>query len=165
MNNDTIIPQLEGFDKSSFHAKDGIDYSYCSYIPTQDDHKNPLIIWLHGGGEGGTNPVIPLLGGKASVFKDDEFQNVFNGAYVLVPQCPTKWMNSINGKIQHGNLGSAYSEGLFELIQDFVDKHSDIDKDRILIGGVFKWWIYDDGTNLKTSFLFCRSISYMSDIL
>lgn len=135
LNNDTIIPQLEGFDKSSFHAKDGIDYSYCSYIPTQDDHKNPLIIWLHGGGEGGTNPVIPLLGGKASVFKDDEFQNVFNGAYVLVPQCPTKWMNSINGKIQHGNLGSAYSEGLFELIQDFVDKHSDIDKDRILIGG------------------------------
>lgn len=108
--------------------------SYASYTPKKDNHKNPLIIWLHGGGEGGSDATVPISANKAVNFASKEIQSYFDGAYVLTPQAPTKWMEGDNEYgIADGT--SVYTDGLMELIQDYVGSNSDIDTDRIYIGG------------------------------
>lgn len=133
--NDKICPQIEEFNYSTYTAKDSVEYHYADYSPAKDNKKNPLVIWLHGGGEGGVDPQITLLANKASNFASKEFQNEMKGAYVLVPQCPTKWMNDETGQYQYGDKGSVYKEGLFELINNYVEENDDIDRNRIIIGG------------------------------
>ena len=46
-----ICPQIENFNFNKYSATDGQTYSYADYVPATDNKKNPLIIWLHGGGE------------------------------------------------------------------------------------------------------------------
>lgn len=120
---------------------DGLDNDtlyYASYEP-EDDEKHPLVIWLHGAGEGGATPDtrIPLIGNKAGVFGDEEFQDIIGGAYVLAPQTPTVWMNATGTTydLSAENPTSMYTQTLMELIESYVDAHENIDKDRIIIGG------------------------------
>ncbi|MGP4038835.1 prolyl oligopeptidase family serine peptidase [Gracilibacillus sp. D59] len=110
----------------------GMDMSYASYTPEKDKQENPLIIWLHGGGEGGTDPTIPLSANKAVSFASDTIQDHFDGAYVLVPQAPTRWMHGESGGADGTSI---YTEPLMALIEEFVATHNDIDTDRIYIGG------------------------------
>lgn len=109
-----------------------VKLTYADYSPAKDKEKNPLIIWLHGGGEGGTDATIPLSANKAVNLATEEIQSYFDGAYVLVPQTPTRWMDGFTG-IADGT--SIYSEALMALIQDYVSKNPDIDPKRIYIGG------------------------------
>lgn len=111
---------------------DDVTLTYASYAPEKDRHDNPLVIWLHGGGEGGTDPTIPLSANKAVNFASDDMQAYFDGAYVLAPQAPTKWMDGVTG-IADGT--SIYEEALTNLITDYVESNPDIDPDRIYIGG------------------------------
>lgn len=117
------------FGKESYA---NIDLTYASYTPEKDKGKNPLVIWLHGGGEGGTDASIPLAANKAVNFATEEIQGYFEGAYVLAPQAPTRWMDGYTG-VADGT--SIYEEALMELIKDYVAKNPDIDPDRIYIGG------------------------------
>lgn len=88
-----IYPQLEGVDLSGvFSGTDGKSLTYASYAPVNDGEKHPLVVWLHGAGEGGTDVSIPLLGNEVTALYSEEFQSVMGGAYVLTPQTPTFWM-------------------------------------------------------------------------
>ncbi|MFC4321464.1 prolyl oligopeptidase family serine peptidase [Litchfieldia salsa] len=109
-----------------------VTLTYADYAPAKDKDKNPLVIWLHGGGEGGTDPTIPLSANKATNFASDSIQSYFDGAYVLVPQTPTRWMDGVTG-ISDGT--SIYTEALMSLIKDYVANNPDIDPNRIYIGG------------------------------
>jgi predicted peptidase len=112
---------------------DGVTLTYADYAPKKDKGKNPLIIWLHGGGEGGTDATIPLSANKAVNFITDDIQSYFDGAYVLAPQTPTRWMD---GYLTGGADGtSKYEESLMALIKDYVANNPDIDPKRIYIGG------------------------------
>ncbi len=112
---------------------DGITLSYASYSPPNDNKKNPLIIWLHGMGEGGTDPTIPISANKAVSFASPTIQSYFGGAYVLVPQCPTYWMHGPKGEF--GGSNSKYEQSLMDLIKHYVSKNNDIDTSRIYLGG------------------------------
>ncbi|WNS78877.1 PHB depolymerase family esterase [Domibacillus sp. DTU_2020_1001157_1_SI_ALB_TIR_016] len=109
-----------------------ITLSYANYAPEKDKEKNPLIIWLHGGGEGGTDGTIPLSANKAVNFATEDIQDHFDGAYVLAPQAPTYWMDGITGR---ADGTSKYEEALMALIQEQVAANPDIDPSRIYIGG------------------------------
>jgi predicted peptidase len=111
---------------------DDITLNYTDYTPAKDKGKNPLIIWLHGAGEGGTDPTITISGNKAANFSSKEIQSYFDGAYVLAPQTPTFWMDGFTG---FGDGTSKYEDALMSLIKDYVAKNKDIDQDRIYIGG------------------------------
>lgn len=115
--------------KASF---DGVTLTYADYKPAKDNGKNPLIIWLHGMGEGGTDPTIPISGNKAANFASEDIQSYFGGAYVLAPQTPTFWMDGFKG---FGDGTSKYENALLNLIKDYVDHNKDIDPSRIYIGG------------------------------
>ena len=110
----------------------GVEYSIADYKPADDGEKHPLIIWLHGGGEGGTDATIPLAANKSVAFASEEVQEQFGGAYVLVPQCPTYWMEGENGMADGTCI---YEEGLMEMIQDYVANNEGVDANRIYVGG------------------------------
>lgn len=107
---------------------------YASFAPSADDGQNPLIIWLHGAGEGGTDTTIDTLGNKVTTLVGDEIQGIMNGAYVLAPQSPTFWMDDGSGQYTKDGT-SKYTEVLMALIENFVDSHPDIDPNRVYIGG------------------------------
>ncbi|MEH7082028.1 prolyl oligopeptidase family serine peptidase [Neobacillus drentensis] len=111
---------------------DNVSLTYADYSPAKDNHKNPLIIWLHGAGEGGTDPTIPISANKAANFASKDIQSYFDGAYVLAPQTPTFWMDGYTGR---GDGTSKYEDALMSLIKDYVANHKDIDSSRIYIGG------------------------------
>lgn len=113
---------------------DGIQLNYADYTPTvtKREGKNPLIIWLHGAGEGGTDPTIPISANKADTFASPETQAHFGGAYVLVPQTPTFWMQGVNG---FADGTSIYEKSLMDLIYNYVSEYPNIDRNRIYVGG------------------------------
>jgi len=111
---------------------DNVTLTYASYVPAKDNGKIPLIIWLHGMGEGGTDGLLPISANKADNFASKDIQAYFGGAYVLVPQAPTAWMD---GFTSFGDGTSKYEKALMELIKDYVAKNKDIDTNRIYIGG------------------------------
>lgn len=109
--------------------------SYVYYEPqTSGNSVYPLIIWLHGAGEGGHEPAIAATGNKVVNLISPEIQDYFGGAFLLAPQSPTYWMDDGNGEISlSGN--SVYVDALDALITDFVDSHPAVDRDRIYLGG------------------------------
>lgn len=107
--------------------------AYREYCPEFDGGKKPLIIWLHGMGEGGHDNTIQITanrGGTAFVLKDT--QRLFGGAYVVCPQCPTFWM-PLEYKGEY--LDHDYTKEILALIDEVCVFHPDIDEDRIYIGG------------------------------
>ncbi|MDD6675442.1 MAG: prolyl oligopeptidase family serine peptidase [Lactimicrobium massiliense] len=127
------------FDVSKKYTENSITIPYGEWKPAADDHKNPLVIWLHGAGEGVSkykNDVyVDLLGNEVTSLISDEFQQKMNGAYVITPQAQTMWMDGGDGNYQSGDKGSMYEETLFDLIQSYVKSNPDIDPNRIIVGG------------------------------
>lgn len=134
---DALIPQMKQFVTDGvFRGTDGKELTYGYYAPK--GQKLPLVIWLHGAGEGGKDPSIAFLGNKASALLSDEFQQAMGGAaYVLLPQTPTFWLQYDETGDWGNNPGvpSVYTQTLKELIDAFVAEHPQIDTNRILIGG------------------------------
>ena len=138
--NNFIIENYKGdirpiVDKFKFCHKMNkfISIGYASYEPPNDGNKHPLIIWLHGYGEGGSdNPALPIMGNKANMFADESLQKYFGGAYVLAPQAPTYWMHGVKG---YRDGTSTYEESVMGLITSYINEHSNLDSSRVYIGG------------------------------
>lgn len=119
-----IMPIGDDFDLSGkYEYEPGKSLTYAHFKPKNTSGKTPLIIWLHGGGEGGTDPSIALMGNKAFNYASPDIQRYFGGAYVLVPQTPGAWMLDKEGKMQSGNGEDAYNVGLMALIKNYVKTH------------------------------------------
>ncbi|MCD8368857.1 MAG: prolyl oligopeptidase family serine peptidase [Clostridiales bacterium] len=114
----------------------------AAYEPTSlaGGEQNPLVIWVHGQGEGGTDVEIELIGNEVVALARDEIQSYFTagdqtGAYVLAVQCETYWMDEGDGTNGLGSGVSRYTEALMDAIQDYVAKNTDVDPNRIYLGG------------------------------
>ena len=127
VNNENVqIPQLEGYEYSTFTAADGLVIPYGLYTPANadDGKEHALIIWNHGVGERGSDPRIALLGNEVTALNGEEFQKLFEGAYVLVPQTPAN------------TAGKDIVAGKIELTEAMVaDEALAIDADRVIVGG------------------------------
>ncbi|MBQ6589738.1 MAG: prolyl oligopeptidase family serine peptidase [Butyrivibrio sp.] len=133
-----FYPQLLKTDISlEFTGAEGHTIHYASYEPEADGAKHPLVIWLHGAGEGGNDPRLNTLGNEVTALYSDEFQKVMGGAYVLAPQCPTFWMqyDESGNWMDNKGVDSIYLHDLKELIDAYVADHENVDADRIIIGG------------------------------
>ena len=138
-----IVTSTREWGEAKTHTAEGYTLSYKGYEPDrlrEDGVLNPLVIWLHGQGEGGTDPDIAILGNDVTELGNEKIQSHFvkgqqKGAYVLAAQTPTMWMD--NGKGQnHGGVGhSIYTKSLKSLIDKFIEDNGDIDPKRIFVGG------------------------------
>ncbi len=152
--NDRIVPQTESWNKDTYrYTENGKDITLqrASWSPEgakTDGGKNPLIIWLHGMGEGGTDIDIALLGNEVTALTTENETNIqkyfttstCKGAYVLALQTPTMWMDDGDGKNNVDKPGtdkqpSMYTDALYKAITTYVDGNSDIDTNRIYLGG------------------------------
>uniref|UniRef100_UPI0040474E29 carboxylesterase family protein n=1 Tax=Algoriphagus sp. TaxID=1872435 RepID=UPI0040474E29 len=130
-----VRPIVDEFDLSGEFTHEGTTLTYGAFSPKKLTSKAPLIIWLHGGGEGGTDPSIALMGNKAFNYASPEIQTLFGeGAFVLAPQTPTFWMNAGEG-MTRGKVNDIYNAAVFALIEDFVAKNPLVDPTRIYVGG------------------------------
>ena len=133
-----IYPQLEGADLSGTYTGEiGHTLTYGSFKPAEDGKKHPLVIWLHGAGEGGKQNEIAVLGNEVSALYGDEFQEVMGGAYVLTPQTETFWLQYSEDGDWTTNTGkdSIYLKDVKGLIDQYIAENDGIDTNRIYIGG------------------------------
>lgn len=131
--NNRIVPDTE-----MFNFRDSISGDYINPITQKTDtlklhlaayepaqlksgNKKPLIIWLHGQGEGGTDPDIAILGNEAAALARPEIQSYFTsgsnkekGAFVLIVQSPTYWMDEGDGTNGNGSGVSRYTQILMK---------------------------------------------------
>ncbi len=128
---------VDDFSLGSYTYNDAqwgeITIGYVAFKP-EETGKRPLIIWLHGGGEGGTDATIPLSANKSVNLASEEIQEIFGGAYVLVPQAPTRWMDGGDGVSVH-SPGAMYTRSLKSVIDQYVAQNPGIDTNRIYVGG------------------------------
>ena len=115
------------FSKKTYLSRDGIHYDYAEYIPEGDSEV--LFVWLHGLGEGqieGSDPYLPLMGRKGTTMAGHDFQQTVGGARILVPQCPTYWMDA-DGQESNFNHGTIQADGTSfytPSLEEFIDHYA-----------------------------------------
>ncbi|MCO1339909.1 hypothetical protein BJH93_13590 [Kocuria polaris] len=97
-------PEVDAF--SHHTSTSGLNYRL--FAPTGGPGRNgaALVVWLHGGGEGGMltdgqeyyDNEAPLRANRGALgFTTPEAQALFGGAYVLAPQSTSAWMRDGDG--------------------------------------------------------------------
>lgn len=148
-----LCPALTGWHEARMaQAVNGIQLSYGFFEPdfnqgeapagpfkrqVQKPERAALIVWLHGAGEGGDEVERAYTGNRVTALSQEKIQGYFGGAaWVVVPQCPTFWMDDGVEQLGRSNV-SIYSEPLKVLIDEFITAHADrVDTSRIIIGGL-----------------------------
>lgn len=126
-----VDPEVDAFTHQV--AASGTNYRLFTPQNRGRSQSRPLIVWLHGGGEGGLltggynyyDNEAPLRGNRGALgFTTDEAQDLFGGAYVVAPQCPAYWLAD----------GPAYAPLISEVIEEVCATHK-VDRDRIHVVG------------------------------
>ena len=121
--------------------QDTLAYRLASPTEADQQELHPLLIFLHGSGERGTDNKAQLIHGGERMAQLNDQEN----AFVLLPQCPPNksWHNGtsyIKGDKRHYRYPKSISPNnqldlVYAMIEDFV-KHHRVDPNRIYIGGL-----------------------------
>ncbi len=127
---------LSMFKKGVFTSGE-FDLYYASFMPEvkNKDEKIPLIVWLHGVSEGGSDALSPVVTNRVSSLCEEEIQSSFgeNGAAVLVPQARSSWLESTTKDVFGNNVWvpvdidgtvRSFSKKLGGKLQTLLDKMS-----------------------------------------
>jgi predicted peptidase len=119
-------PEVDAF---SYHIS-GSGMKYRLYSP-HGRGRHPLVVWLHGGGEGALLPdnyydnETTLRANRGALgFATPQAQRIFSGAYVVAPQSTSYWLED----------GPRFAPLIHEIIRDLVRRHP-IDRERIYVAG------------------------------
>jgi poly(3-hydroxybutyrate) depolymerase len=125
-------PEVDAF---SYHvSRSGMNYRL--YSPDRrggsgSRRGRPLVVWLHGGGEGGLladnyydNETLLRANRGALGFATPRAQRIFGDAYVVAPQCQSYWLED----------GPRFAPMVRQIIGDLV-RRNPIDLERIYVAG------------------------------
>ncbi|GGX92374.1 hypothetical protein GCM10010358_52850 [Streptomyces minutiscleroticus] len=124
-------PEVDAF--TSHISASGMKYRLYSPTGSPSSRRGgrPLIVWLHGGGEGASLPdgyydnETTLRANRGALgFATPQAQRIFGGAYVLAPQSTSAWMQD----------GPRFAPLIHEIISDVI-RGNRIDRDRIYVAG------------------------------
>lgn len=117
------------FGEGPVVGKYSVDYRYFSPVGEGDTTKYPLVVWLHGMGDGAEDGK-QVSKSQIAYWSSEEFQARFDpagGAFILAARSREE-----NGKYWDNDL----IEPLRAAIDDFIEKNKDnVDTTRIYIGG------------------------------
>lgn len=142
-----------GFDKQVYDDN-GYKLNYCLYEPKdldKESDKLPLILFLHGAGERGSNNESQLKNAILKVVGDNK-NNQWSDSIVIAPQCPSstggntnsdvndpnKWAetNWTNGNYVQANLPESKPlHAVAELVKEYAALDY-VDADRIYVVGL-----------------------------
>ncbi|MGA5300299.1 prolyl oligopeptidase family serine peptidase [Nucisporomicrobium flavum] len=123
-------PEVDAF---SYHtSRSGMKYRlYSPHRHAAGRRGHPLVVWLHGGGEGASLPdnyydnETTLRANRGALgFATEEAQRIFSGAYVVAPQSTSYWLED----------GDRFAPLIREIVGDLARRHR-IDRDRIYVAG------------------------------
>lgn len=103
-------------------SSQGLNYQFLGNTRWKGEERYPLLIWLHGAGQSGSDNEAQM-GGATRAFSTPENQEE-RPCFVLAPQCPSRdigWKNEV-------------AANLMALIADLTD-HLPIDESRIYLTG------------------------------
>ncbi|MEV0716392.1 prolyl oligopeptidase family serine peptidase [Asanoa sp. NPDC050611] len=120
-------PEVDAF---TYHtSRSGMKYRL--FAPERHHGRRPLVVWLHGGGEGASLPdgyydnETTLRANRGALgFATPEAQRIFSGAYVVAPQSTSFWLED----------GPRFAPLILEIVRDLARRHP-IDRDRIHVVG------------------------------
>lgn len=134
-NQDMQISRVRCIEQDKFEHFKFDDIHYSVSRPAEDNKKHPLIICLHGAGEGGDNQSNILADRMVATFLVKEHSLLFNEPYILAPQCPSFWLDEfILCDRKYIGLRD-YTDSLIQLVNKIMFKYQNIDKNRIYIIG------------------------------
>ena len=120
-------PEVDAF---TYHVS-GSGMKYRLYSPGHRHGRRPLIVWLHGGGEGASLPdgyydnETTLRANRGALgFATRAAQRIFGGAHVVVPQSTSAWMQD----------GPRFAPLIHEIIREVV-RARHVDTDRVYVAG------------------------------
>ena len=128
-------------EKRVFRNAEGETLSYRLFVPKGYDAKKkyPLILFLHGAGERGSDNEAQLKNGEFLRFVSDEVQ-AKHPCFLVAPQCPTGgWWADVPGRAKKRPPGSEKSTGALELALaalDSLEKEFSIDAERRYVTGL-----------------------------
>lgn len=124
-------PEVDAFTYGE--SKGGMKYRL--FTPANNGHnvggKQPLVVWLHGGGEGGmggayyTNETTLRANRGALGFATGWGQRIFGNAFVVAPQAITAWMSD----------GDGFAPQIKALIDELLASNHKIDPKRVHVIG------------------------------
>jgi predicted esterase len=125
-----VNPEVDAFS----YRISGSGMKYRLYSPSRRSSGRggrPLIVWLHGGGEGASLPdnyydnETTLRANRGALgFATPQAQRIFSGAYVVAPQSTSFWLED----------GDRFAPQIREIIRDVARRHP-VDRDRIYVAG------------------------------
>ncbi|MCP2267244.1 prolyl oligopeptidase family serine peptidase [Promicromonospora thailandica] len=124
-------PEVDAFSRQV--TASGLNYRLFSPARRGGRRGAALVVWLHGGGEGGLldgghdyyDNETPLRANRGALgFATPEAQRLFGGAYVLAPQATSAWMLD----------GDGFTPLVLEAIREVAAAHR-IDPDRVHVVG------------------------------
>ncbi|MEV4703309.1 prolyl oligopeptidase family serine peptidase [Actinoplanes sp. NPDC049316] len=123
-------PEVDAF---SYHtSRSGMKYRlYSPPRRSAGRRGHPLVVWLHGGGEGASLPdgyydnETTLRANRGALgFATPEAQRIFSGAYVVAPQSTSYWLED----------GDRFAPLIREIVDDLARRYA-VDRDRIYVAG------------------------------
>ena len=128
--NVTVKTGLSNHIKKTFHdTKNGNTLQYCLFVP--DDYsankKYPVILFLHGAGEIGTDNITQLSNLKNMFIKNPDYASQ---AIIICPQTPEWWRLDREYGDRKGTLSSALN-----LLYKIEEEYS-CDKNRVYVTGL-----------------------------
>ena len=124
-----VNPEVDAF---GYHVSgSGLKYRLYSPEGSARGARHPLIVWLHGGGEGASLPdnyydnETTLRANRGALgFATAEAQRIFSGAYVVAPQSTSYWLED----------GDRFAPLIAEIVADLARRYP-VDRARIYVAG------------------------------
>ncbi len=139
---------LQVFEPKSIEATDGTRLNYRIYVPSSYDPENdyPVVLFLHGAGERGSDNARQLLNMLPFLFSLKD--NPYHEAIVIAPQCPggQQWVDTPWGNgnystetVKESNELKAVVELINKVGEDFSTDKSRYYAMGISMGGFGTW--------------------------
>lgn len=147
LNGNEVIPVVDEFEKLAFNSESGKEINYRFFQPKKEvDKKYPLVLFLHGAGERGTDNTLQMIGNEGALTFAYEEDQEKNPCYILAPQS-----DSVDKLTFYWTEEDRYN-AVLELVRDTMEMYP-IDENRVYIvgmsmGGIGTWNIIEKNPDL-----------------